>query len=406
MKVLLINSMCGIGSTGRIVEGIADVLFASGHDAKIAYSLESSENPIAFKFGSDRDHFIHRIMSHAFDMQGLCSKAATKELIKFIDDYKPDIVNLHNIHGNFLNYPLLFSYLSKNKIQTVWTLHDCWSFTGHCPHFDYIGCTKWLTGCHNCNQLYVYPKSEFWDGSKRNYGLKKKYFTDFPEKLHIVAVSTWLEDLAKQSFLKASSTYTINNGIDLSQFKPIKDLKSIRDKYGIDNRKVVLAVASPWGERKGLNDLYQLWKLINKETYQLVIVGLSQDQIDSLPAGINGIPRTNGIDELARLYSLADVFVNPTYEDSFPTVNLEALACGTPIVVYRTGGSPDAVSDETGIIVDKGDIKSMLDAIVQIIESTESYTENQCRNSAILRFDKNNSYKSYVRLFEELCIHR
>lgn len=402
MKVLLLNSMCGKGSTGRIVEGIAQVLQERGHEVRIAYSLGESDNPIAFHFGSEWDHKFHRLMSHAFDMQGLWSKKSTNDLIDFIKEYQPDIVNLHNIHGNFLNYPGLFNFLAESKIQTVWTLHDCWSFTGHCPHFEFIGCEKWKTRCHDCKQLYVYPKSEWWDGSKRNYALKKKYFTLAPEHLHIVTVSHWLENLAKQSLLKDSKVLTINNGIDLQKFKIIGDTNHVREKYGIDARKIVLAVASPWSERKGLHDLHKLYKYLDAKSLQLVIVGLSPQQIHDLPKGIIGIPRTDGIEELASLYSMADVFVNPTYEDSFPTVNLEALACGTPVVTYKSGGSPDAVSDETGVVVPQGDIRAVSEAIFQVLNTSGKFSKEQCRERAVEKFETHDSFSAYVDLFESL----
>lgn len=404
MKVLLINSMSGKGSTGRIVDSIAELLIANGHEASIAYGLESSTNPNAIKFGTKGEQFIHKISSHAFDMQGLGSQIATHKLIKYIKEIKPNIVNLHNIHGNYLNYPALFKYLATTNIEVVWTLHDCWSFTGHCPHFAFCGCEKWRTGCYKCPQLWMYPKSDFLDGSKRNYRLKKKYFQSLQNRLHIVTVSDWLKGLAKQSILKNSSFQVFNNGIDLNLFRPStkEDVANVRDKYNIPYKHIIIAVASPWSKRKGLDDLIKLNDIIDHSDSCLLIVGLDKAQIASIPSDIVAIPRTESVEELARLYSLSSVLANPTYEDSFPTVNLEALACGTPVVTYNTGGSPEAITSDTGIVVEQGDINGLAEALKQVISSEYKYTAEQCRRHAEVNFNQKDSYFKYLNYFEQL----
>jgi len=404
MKVLLINSMSGKGSTGRIVDSIAELLIANGHEASIAYGLESSANPNAIKFGTKSEQFIHKVISHAFDMQGLGSQIATRKLIKYIKEFKPDVVNLHNIHGNYLNYLALFKYLSATNIEVVWTLHDCWSFTGHCPHFAFCGCEKWRTECYKCPQLWMYPKSDFWDGSKRNFRLKKKYFQCLQNRLHIITVSSWLKNLAEQSILKNSTFEVFNNGIDLNVFRPFSkdEVVSVKNKYSLPDKRIIIAVASPWSKRKGLDDLVKLNGIIDHSDSCLLIVGLDEAQIATMPSDLVAIPRTENVEELAKLYSLSSALVNPTYEDSFPTVNLEALACGTPIVTYNTGGSPEAITTDTGVVVEQGNVAELADALKQVITSENKYTREQCRLHAEAHFSQNDSYLKYLNYFEQL----
>ncbi len=399
--------MSGKGSTGRIVDSIAELLIANGHNATIAYGLGNSTNTNAVKFGSDSEQFIHKVISHAFDMQGLGSQIATRNLIKYIREFKPDIVNLHNIHGNFLNYPALFKYLATTNIEVVWTLHDCWSFTGHCPHFAYCGCNRWLTGCYKCPQLWMYPKSDFWDGSKRNFRLKKKYIQRIPN-LRIITVSNWLKNLAEQSILKNSTFKVFNNGVNLNVFHPFSkdNALDVKHKYSIPDKKIFIAVASPWSTRKGLDDLMQLNNLIDHANTCLLIVGLNEAQIATMPPDIVAIPRTENVEELAKLYSMSSALINPTYEDSFPTVNLEALACGIPVVTYNTGGSPEAITTNTGIVVEQGNVAKLHDALLRVIKSKDRFTTEQCRLQAEVHFNQNDSYLKYLSYFEELLCNR
>lgn len=401
MKVLIINSMSGQGSTGRIVEGIADVLTANGHDAHIAYSAGNTRHANATRFGNRYSSFVHKCMSHAFDMQGLWSILSTKKLIRHIKSLSPDLINLHTIHGNYLNYPLLFSFLKKYGRPVVWTLHDCWSFTGHCPHFIYQGCYRWTTHCHDCPQLWMYPKSNFWDGSSRNHRLKKKYFCGFGDKLTIVTVSEWLAGLASKSILSGYRIKTIHNGIDLNIFKPTPDNDNLRKKYSIpEDRHIVLAVASPWTTRKGFPDLLKLRELLDTDSYTIVIVGVSDNQASALPGGVIGIPRTESATQLAAIYSLSTVMVNPTYEDCYPTVNLESIACGTPVITYRTGGSPEAIIGDTGLVVEQGNITQLADAVRQISEKSAGSIRAKCREVAERHFSQDNAFAEYVTLFE------
>lgn len=404
MKVLLINSMSSKGSTGRIVDGISNLLLQEGHEVCVAYGYGGSTNPNSKMFGSKSEQFIHKCLSHAFDMQGLGSAFATHNLINFIKKYNPDVINIHTIHGNYLNYPILFNYLKEYNGKVVWTLHDCWIFTGHCPHFEYEGCYKWKTECHNCPQLKMYPTSNFWDGSRRNYRLKKKYFTSIKSKLTIVAVSDWLANYVRQSFFKDVDVRTHHNGINFELFRRSDDssINEVLSKYHISSqKKIVLAVASPWSERKGFNDLLKISDLLSDD-YQMVIVGLSQIQKDQLPEKIMGVLRTESVKELADIYSAAYVFVNPTYEDCFPTVNLESLICGTPIITYNTGGSPEAIDEKTGIIVNQGDYCAMADAIMKLSKTIDKFSSAICIAYAQRNFNEENAFAKYIALFHEL----
>ena len=394
--------MSGTGSTGKIVEGIANVLLDKGHTVKIAYGYGSSTHPNAVCFGQHRAQYIHKVMSHMFDMQGLWSKADTRRLINIIKDFKPDVINLHNLHGNYLNYPLFFKFLKSYDAKVVWTLHDCWSFTGHCPHFVFCGCDKWKTECHHCPQLSMYPASDFWDGSKRNHRLKKENFTGFGNKMTIVAVSEWLANLVRQSFWKTTQIQVIHNGIDLDLFQPAStsDIESARLKYNLGEDKVILAVAAPWSKRKGFDDLMKLSELLPKG-YKLMMVGLNEEQLRNLPDNIIGIRRTENAKELAILYSVASVFVNTTYEDCFPTVNLEALGCGTPVITYRTGGSPEAIDELTGVVINQGDINGLKQAIESIATSSGSINQ-KCRQRALDNFTASMAFTRYSELFEQL----
>ena len=397
--LLQINVTANSGSTGRIADNIGTLVMSKGWRSVVAYGRgEASSLNELICIGSDCSVGIHALKSRLFDDQGLSSYYATKTFVKHIKGVNPDLIHLHNLHGYYLNYPILFDYLSSVNIPIVWTLHDCWPITGHCSHFDFIGCDRWKTGCGHCPGLSVYPRSLFLDRSARNYRLKKGCFTSVLDRLTIVPVSNWLESFVRQSFLKDASIRTIHNGIDVSTFSP-KEVSSLRGKYSLGDKKIVLGVALPWTKRKGLEDMLILSEALPSDQYQVMIVGLSDKQLKNLPAGIIGRQRTNNVQELAELYSLATVFVNPTYEDNFPTVNLEALACGTPVITYRTGGSPEAVDEETGIVVEKGDIDGMVRAVTTVDKHAYS---PQCRARALRLFDKDKCFKEYIRLYESL----
>lgn len=366
MRILQINSVCGIGSTGRIATDIHNALETIDIESHIMYGRgEARACSSAIKISNQLDFYSHALQTRLFDNHGFCSTNATRKALKILDKLQPDIVHLHNIHGYYLNVELLFSYLKKKpQIKVVWTLHDCWPFTGHCAHFDFEQCEKWKTACFNCPQKHTYPTSNVLDNSKQNYQRKKLAFTGVND-LTIVTPSRWLANLVKQSFLRNYPVKVVNNGIDLTIFCPRKS--DFRQKYKLVDKFLIMGAASVWSQRKGFKDFIEIAQKL-PDNYRLVMIGLAPDQIKSLPSNIIGIHRTNDPIELAELYSAADVFFNPTYEDNYPTVNLEAIACGTPVITYNTGGSPESVSSEHGFVVAKGDLAAVIGLVKNLTQ--------------------------------------
>ena len=404
-RILIINVSANTGSTGRIAEEIGQKAAANGYDFYFGYGrLGRQSEAHLIRIGSDWDVKVHGLESMLFDNHGFGSRKATKRFIQEIEHIKPDVINLHNIHGYYLNVEILFEYLAKTNIPVVWTLHDCWPFTGHCSYFDRYHCEKWKTGCYDCPNSKGYPMSLFLDRSKANYARKKELFNK-PKNITFVAVCNWMAENVKASFLGGYPVETIYNGVDVETFRPrfegLNGSNRLKAKLGINEKaKVVLGVASTWDRRKGLDDFVKLRDMMSNQ-FAIVLVGLSEKQIKSLPDGIIGIRRTESIDQLAELYSLADVFVNPTYVDNFPTTNIEALACGTPVVTYRTGGSPEAIDESTGIVVEQGDIALLRSSIKFLAEHKDMYSI-ACRNRALNSFNKQDRYQDYVDLFNRL----
>ena len=398
-RLLQINITATWGSHGRIAEEIGQLAMQNGWESYIAYGRWANPSKShLIKIGSMWDERWHGVQSRLLDNHGLASKKATNQLINVIKEIKPDLVHLHNIHGYYLNYPLLFDYLSHANIPVVWTLHDCWTMTGHCSHFMISGCEKWKTECYDCCELKEYPTSWWRDGSRTNYQKKTYWFNLIPD-MTLVPVCDWLSGVVSDSFLNGNKKRRIYNGIDLAVFSPQGD----RDEGAKHNTKYhVIAVASKWTDRKGLSDIVQIRGLLG-EDYQITLVGLTKKQCENLPHNINGIVRTNSVKELAGLYSSADVFINPTYEDNFPTTNIEALACGTPVVTYRTGGSPEAIDNQTGIVVEVGDINGVVDGIKKVCQSDhKEETRRLCRERAVKYFNKDDRYKEYLDLYQSL----
>lgn len=398
MKVLQINSVCGVGSTGRIATDLYKVMKENGIESKIAFGIGNAENipqEDAFKFGNKFDYYIHNAVSRITDRAGFYSKINTLKLLKFIKSYEPDIIHIHTIHGYYVNIEILFNFLKEYKKPVIWTLHDCWSFTGHCAHFDLIGCTKWKTQCYNCPIHREYPKS-FTDNSRHIYKLKKQLFTGV-ENLTIVTPSQWLADLVKQSFLKDHTIRIINNGINLDVFKPLEN--DIKLKYQCENKYLILGVAFGWGKKKGLDIFIELSKRLDENKYKIMLVGTDEHIEKDLPDNIISIHRTKNQNELAKIYSAADLFVNPTREDTYPTVNMESLACGTPVLTFNTGGSPEIIDETCGMVVEKDDIDSMYNEIINICENNVFAKEMCLRKSRM--FDKNEKYRNYIELYKK-----
>lgn len=397
-RILLINAVCGTGSTGRIVADLWKTLKNKGCEAKVAFGVGEGllvDKQDQFKFNNKWGYYLHNAISRITDRAGFYSNIPTLRLLRFMDQYKPDLIHLHNLHGYYVNIRLLFDYIKQHDIPVVWTLHDCWAFTGHCTHFDFVGCDRWHTKCFDCPQKKEYPQSLVLDQSARNFRQKKELFTSL-NKISIVTPSKWLADCVKQSFLSKYDITTIPNGIDLEVFRPVKS--DIKNRLNIpEDKKIVLAVANVWNEKKGFSDVIKLSQLLPENAYQIVMVGLTEAQISSLPKNIIGIKRTKNINELVELYSAAFMFFNPTYEDNFPTTNIEALACGTPVITYMTGGSLEAIDEKTGFAVGKGDLSKVLNII-----TNPNIDGNACRQRSESRFNKSEMYFQYLKIYRLL----
>ena len=399
--LLQINVTSNWGSTGKIAEDIGLTAMSRGWRSVIAYGrYENPSKSETIKVGTGFSINEHVLESRLLDNHGLSSRFATRKFIRQIEEIRPDIIHLHNIHGYFVNYKLLFEYLSQTDIPIVWTLHDCWLFTGHCSFFDFYGCELWRTGCHApCVCKGFYPKSSLADRSEKNWKQKKESFTSV-KNMTLVPVSDWLGGLLHQSFMEGYPVQVIHNGIDLDVFRPMEDADDILRRYGLQGKRVVLGVASVWAERKGLPDFVKLRSQL-PDGYSVVLVGVDEEQKASLPSDIISIRRTQNQQELAQLYTAADIFVNPTYEDNYPTTNLEAMACGTPVLTYKTGGSPEAVSEETGWVVDKGDVEGMANIIKSMGEKSSTVSA-ACRSRAEACFERKKCYDNYFNLYDKI----
>lgn len=395
--LLQINVASNWGSTGKIAEQIGVLAQQQGWDCYVAYGRYANPSQLkTIKIGSKLDVYRHYAENRFLDREGLASQSATQHFLKQVDNIKPDIVHLHNIHGHYLNYPLLFEYLKKKNIPVVWTLHDCWAFTGHCYHFEEIGCERWKKRCYQCPQTY--PISL--DKSENNYELKNRFFTSLTS-LTLVPVSDWLGGLVKDSYLKNQSIRIIKNGIDLNIFKSKNQDYNLRLKYNLGEQKILMGCASVWSPSKGLADYIELSKHLSDE-YQIVLVGLSKKQIEKLPSTIVGIERTNNVQELAQLYSMASVVLNLSYQETFGLTTVEGFACGTPSIVYNKTASPELISSETGFVVEAGDFDGIIQAIEYICSKGKDFYSKACRERAIQFYNKNDRFQDYINLYNEL----
>lgn len=380
------------------MQSIAQTVIAHGHEAYIAFpngrhrerNRQSCRDIPAIPFGSKFSESFHLLADRLTGFNGCFSVLSTAALLRRLDKLKPDLLHLHNLHNCYVNLPMLFRYIKKRRLRVVWTLHDCWAFTGHCPYFDIAGCGKWRTGCESCPQYRRYPKSLI-DRSKGMYRRKKKWFTGV-EDLTLVTPSVWLAGLAGQSFLSDYPIRVIPNGIELSVFHPTG-----KKKEQWKNKFVLLGVANIWSEAKGLDIYIELAKRLDAR-FQIVLVGTDEATDRKLPDNVISIHRTANPYELAELYTAADLFVNPTRQDNFPTVNLEALACGTPVLTFRTGGSPEAIDADCGMTVEKNDIDA-LERAVRSIAAENPFLPEACIRRA-QEFAAERQFEKYVKLFE------
>ncbi len=393
MKIVQINATCGVGSTGKICVGISEILTENNIENYILYSSRSNGYPLGIRCSDDKYIKIQALKSRVFGNYGFNSKKATRKVIAELERIKPDIVHLHNIHGHDCNLKVLLTYLKKNKTKLIWTFHDCWTFTGYCTYFDMEKCYRWKTGCRECIQKRQF--SWFFDKSSSLFETKKRLFEGLD--LTIVTPSRWLADMVKQSFLKDYPVKVIYNGIDGDVFKPTSS--NIREKFNLNNKKIVLGVSVEWGKRKGLDVFVDLAKRLQGD-YQIVLVGTNDTVDKMLPDNILSIHRTQNQQELAEIYTAADVFANPTRDEVMGLVNIEALACGTPGITYKSGGSPECYDEACGSVVERDDIDALEREIMRICEENP-YSKEACIRKAG-EFDKNDRFKEYVELYERV----
>ena len=399
-KVLQINTEATGLSTGRITEGIGNAVLSHGWESHITYGRLTGEgNSNMYAIGNKKDFYIHALDSRLLGRTGYSSKNATLKLLEYIKHVQPDIIQLHNLHGYYLNLELLFNYLKSINTPLVWAFHDLWPVTGHCTQFENVACEKWKTTCHDCPQLNEYPKSIFFDHSRSSHQLKKKLFTN-RSQLQIVTSSVWSKNHIEESYFSKYPIEVIPNGVNTALFTP-KESISKRKELSLEDKQILLGVASVWSNKKGLHDFIKLSGLI-KDNQVIILIGLTPKQISQLPENITGIERTSNIQELATFYSMADIFLNLTYADTFPTTNLEALACGTPIITYDTGGSIESVFDETGKIVKKGNLPEILKAIEQLSIKDSKFYKIKCSQLAKKKYDMITQFDKYRIIYENI----
>ncbi len=396
MRVLQINTVPN-GSTGNLAKSIHSALISQGNESQIYYGFGFSDDARISVFTSMLDVHIHSVLSRYLGMQGYFSQFPTLNLINKIKNFKPDIVHLHNIHGSYVNVPMLLKFLKKNDIKTVVTLHDCWLFTGKCPHFTAIGCDKWKENCGNCPQLSRYPKAKI-DRTSKSLSDKKKWLNGF-KNIQIVAVSNWLKEVAEQSFLNEYPISAIYNGIDCEIFNENVN-SDVRKKYDLGEKFVVLGVASPWSKVKGLDDFISLSAMLSKDEI-IVLVGLSQEQISQMPQNIIGIERTENQQELADLYKTANVFVNGSTEETFGLVVAEAMACGTPAIVYNSTACPELIKEGTGYVVSPNDVSAVYSSIQEIKSKGKEYYSQNCVENVQDNYTKEKMVNEYLSLYRK-----
>ena len=395
MRVLWINSVCGAGSTGKIVVGLYNTACRAGHEGKIFYGVGEAtgvSTKDATCFGSRFDYYLHNLRSRLTDHAGFYSTKATERLITGIIEYDPDVIHLHNLHGYYLNVDRLFRFLKEFAKPIVWTLHDCWAFTGHCTHFSSAACSQWESCCKHCSQLKRYPKCYFSGDVEQNYLRKRELFSSLDEMI-LVTPSHWLAQIVKRSFLGNYEIKVIPNGIDTSIFRPQES--ELKKQFGLENKKIALGVASVWNERKGLPDFHILAGRLPSD-WQLVLVGLNEKQKAAMPNNVVALDRISSQSELARIYSAADVFINPSYEETMGLTTVEALACGTPAIVYDRTAVPETIDRRSGIIVKAGDIDALSH---EIVNCTLKRSDARARGE---RYDQLQQNEAYLRLYEKL----
>lgn len=419
MKIFQINTVYNTGSTGRIVEQIKEAIETGGDECMIAYGRGTCVNDKnTYRITPQWDIYAHALLTRITDKTGFFSTKFTRKLCKKIVEFDPDIIHLHNLHGYYLNVEVLFEFLKSYNKPVMWTLHDCWPFTGHCAYFTWVKCNQWKTHCCKCVQKNRYPASKWLDNSQENYDRKQAAFLGVSD-MTIITPSYWLKSLVKESFLKVYPVKVIQNGVNLKQFYPMKS--DFRVKYNIENKFLILGVSNAWADaRKGYADFVKLYQKLNDECC-IVLVGMTERELSALPQGLIGIKKTNSINELAEIYSSADLFLNLTYEDNYPSVNLEALACGTPVLTYDSGGSSESVHDleaiadeqiideniiitKKGFIVKTGNVEAVYRCILTYKEHLGMFTIEKDDNNKVF-LNQNRFLENYCKLYKGKMIN-
>lgn len=399
MVLLQINVDANNGSNGSIARDIGTIALEKGWDSYIAYGRKHIPcDSTLIRVGNGLDIKIHGLLTRLFDLHGLGSRITTKLFLKKIDKTRPDIVHLHNIHGYYINYQLLFKYLIKNNIPVVWTFHDCWPFTGHCGHFESYGCSRWKSKCHKCPAVHDYPTSWFFDRSKQAFKLKNRLFTS-PQTMHIVTVSKWLKGLAEESFFSKYPIHVVYDGIDTESFKPRNS--NLRQVYGLENKFILLSAAANWSNAKGWNDYLKLSNMLPNDCV-IMLVGVTDKQRETLPSNIIGVPRQESKEKLSEFYSMADVLLNLSYQETFGMTTAEAMACGTPGISYDRTASPELISPDTGIIVEAGNMEQIINAITTIQKNGKSFYSRACRQRVMENFDFKKVNQQYFEIYKKI----
>lgn len=390
MKVLQINSVCGYGSTGNIVVDLYRALKEQGHECCVAYGRGNAPEDVqSYRIGSDVDVYVHGILSRITDKHGFYSTRATKRFVQWMKEYDPDVIHLHNLHGYYINIEILFDALKQMDKPVVWTLHDCWAFTGHCAHYIKAGCDAWITECHHCRQRKSYPASMLKDNSTCNYRKKKKIFNNV-SNLTIITPSQWLKDEVKKSFLSEYAVDVIYNGIDLHVFSPTES--DFREKYHLNGQKMILGVANVWSESKGLRIFNFLAEQLN-DSYSIVLVGIDKKDSAKLNPRIICINRTADKHELAEIYTAADLYLNPSVEETMGLTTVEALACGTNVMVLDSTALPEIVGYDSGMIMTENNV------INQVYDRMNHLSDVVKNRKLAMRYDKKKQYLKYVDLY-------
>lgn len=401
-KVLQINSVVNKGSTGRIAEQIGTTATQNRWESYIAYGRNSNpSHSNLIKIGTQFDVYNHILKSLILGEHGLGSDDATKSLIEIIKTLNPEIIHLHNIHGYYLNYKIFFEFLKTFKGKIIWTLHDCWSFTGHCTYFSDINCNKWITECNHCPKIKNYPKSLFFDTSNEAYFLKKHLFTGL-DNLYIVTVSDWLKGLVKNSILQNYSVTTINNGVDLNIFKPQLKNKDLVSRLDLQEKFVMITASTSWTKHKGFDDYMKLSLLLN-ENEVIIMIGLEEEVVKKLPFNVIGIKKTDNQKELAEWYNIADLVLNLSYQETFGMTTAEGFACGKPSIVYNATASPELISkDGLGYIIEPAQINDVYHAVKKIKKNGSDFYAEICRNTAIEKYNMETQFQEYINLYEKI----